>query len=146
MGAMGYHLYRSNLNVKQMKVAVSSICAYGFICFLDETCFLFDEYCHFVELFQFILRCFLLVGIVALLNALISSVYTVIRTAAWKPELKSAYLLLKSHRVLRWSFYMYVIGPISIYILYLSIFHWTEEWLYQMINSDIIEPMLLAYI
>ena len=144
--SMGYILYRTNLNVKQMKIAVGSILLYGFICFLDETCFLFEAYCHFVELFQFILRCFLLVGIVALLNALISSVQTVITQQAWRPELKKSYLLLRSHKILRWSFYIYVIGPISVYILYLSIFHWTEEWLYQMINSDIIEPMLLAYI
>merc|ERR1712176_1108317 len=107
MGAMGYHLYRSNLNVKQMKVAVSSICAYGFVCLLDETCFLFQDYCHFVELFQFILRCFLLVGIVALLNALISSCHTVIRQEAWRSDLMNAYLLLRSHRILRWSFYIY---------------------------------------
>ena len=144
--SMGYLLYRPRLNVKQMKVAVSSIVLYGFICILDETCFLFIDYCHFIELFQFILRCFLLVGIVALLNALISSIHSVIRQEQWKLELKKSYLLLRSHKILRWSFYIYVIGPITVYILYLSIFHWTEEWLYYMINCDIIEPALLSYI
>ena len=129
-----------------MKVAVGSILMYGIICILNEICFLFESYCHFIQLFQFILRCFLLVGIVALLNALISSVYNVIRSEQWKLDLTKSYLLLSSHKILRWAFYIYVIGPITVYILYLSIFHWSEEWLYYMINCDIIEPLLLSYI
>merc|ERR1712129_568057 len=144
---MGYTLYRSNLNIKHMKVAVGSILLYGFVSLLDETCAIwFADYCHFIELFKFILRCFLLVGIVALLNALISSVQSVLRQATWRSELKNAYLLLKSHKILRLAFYIYVIGPISVYILYLSIFHWAEEYLYLMIQQVMIEPIILAYI
>ena len=122
---MGYILYRPTLNVKQMKVAVGSIVLYGLICILDETCFLFEEYCHFIELFQFILRCFLLVGIVALLNALISSVHTVIRQEQWRDELKKSYLLLRSHKILRWAFYIYVIGFNKMLKVYQN---WVTAW------------------
>ena len=146
MVSCGYVLYRPRMNYKQMRVALLSIALYGFVCALNETCFLFGAYCHFIELFQFILRCFLLVGIVALLNALISSVHTVVRQEQWRAELAQAYLLLRAHKVLRWAFYAYVIGPIAVYILYLSIAHWTEEWLYVMLNTSVIEPALLAAI
>lgn len=144
--SMGYIVYRPGLELKQMKVAAMSIVMYGVICSMGALCFEFEEYCHFIDLFQFILRCFLLVGIVALLNALISSVHTVIRQKPWEPQLEKAYLLLKAHKTLRWAFYAYVIGPISVHIVYMSIFHWTEEWLYKMINANIIEPALICII
>ena len=76
--SMGYIVYRPLLDLKQMKVAVISIVMYGVICSMDALCFQFQDYCHFIDLFKFILRCFLLVGVMALLNALISSVHTMV--------------------------------------------------------------------
>lgn len=144
--SMGYIVYRPLLDLKQLKVAVISIVMYGVIASMDALCFAFEAYCHFIDLFKFILCCFLLVAIVALLNALISSVHSVVRQKPWTPQLEKSYLLLRAHKTLRWAFYAFVIGPISVHIVYLSIFTWTEEWLYKMINTNFIEPLLISLI
>ena len=96
--AMGHTLYRPAIQMRQMKVAIFCVLVYGTICFCEEICFLFDDYCHFIQLFQFIVRCFLLVGIVALLNALISSVQAHVKSMSWRNDLKNAYLLLHAHK------------------------------------------------
>ncbi|ETO33047.1 hypothetical protein RFI_04064 [Reticulomyxa filosa] len=143
--AMGYKLYRPNLHVGQMRIALCLLLLYAGVCFAKQTCFMFRSYCKFIQLLQFIFRCFLVVGIVALLNALISSVQTVIRSELWRSDLAYSYALLKAHKDLRSSFYLFLMIPIGVYLFYLSLLDWTEEWFVGLVNYDIVEPALLSY-
>lgn len=109
--SLGYYLYRTQINIRQLRVGVCSLILYCFVCLFTNVCFLFENYCQFLKLFQFILRCFLLVGIIALLNSLVSSVNALIRIEPWKNDLLHSYLLLKSHKF--WFYLCFVLFCIS---------------------------------
>jgi len=139
--ASGWTIMRSRLSTKEFKTAIGTTLMYSGVCVAERMCYFIPKFCHFVLLLRFILRSFLLVGIIAMINALISRIVDSVTSERWLNGTDVKYKHWMMYKYIRNSFLVMILIPTTIFAIRVSAFSWEDKWTEALMRDIVFLPI-----
>jgi len=139
--ASGWTIMRSQLSTKEFKTAIGTTLMYSGVCVAERMCYFIPKFCHFVLLLRFILRSFLLVGIIAMINALISRIVDSVTSERWLNGTDVKYKHWMMYKYIRNAFLVMILIPTTIFAIRVSAFSWEDKWTEALMRDIVFLPI-----